>query len=94
MAKWLVERRLTGVSGRLRSLREELRIIDEQLLQLADEADDSRIRSLVSETPLADHEFREARRHADAMVDRRREVAETIGRLEQRQDELLDQLTA
>ena len=94
MAKWLVERRLTGVSGRLRSLREELRIIEEQLLQLADEADDSRIRSLVSETPLADHEFREARRHADAMVDRRREVAETIGRLEQRQDELLDQLTA
>jgi hypothetical protein len=94
MAKWLVERRLTGLSGRLRSLREELRIIDEQLLQLSDEADDSRIRSLVSETPLADHEFREAHRHANAMRGRRTEVADTIAKLEQRQDELLDQLGA
>jgi len=92
MAKWLVERRLSGVSGRLRSLREELRIIDEQLVQLADEAEDSRIRSLVSETPLADHEFREARRHADAMRSRRIEVVDEIAELEHRQDELLDQL--
>ena len=76
----------------MRSLREELRVIDEQLLQLADEADDSRIRSLVSETPLADQEFREARRHADAMVARRREVLDSIAHLEHRQDELLDQL--
>lgn len=89
-----MERRLTGVSGRLRSLREELRVIDEQLGQLADEADDSRIRSLVSETPLADHEFREARRHADRYVGRRREVIDTIAALERRQDELLDQLGA
>lgn len=92
MGKWLVERRLTGVSGRLRALREELRVIDEQLMYLADEADDSRIRSLVSETALADHEFREARRHADAMHARRQDVLDTIARLEQRQDELLDQL--
>lgn len=87
-----MERRLTGVSGRLRSLREELRVIDEQLGQLTDEADDSRIRSLVSETPLADHEFREARRHADRYVDRRREIVDSIAALERRQDELLDQL--
>ena len=79
------------MSERLKSLRDELAVIDEQLEQLADEADDSRIRSLVSETPLADHEFREARRHADVMVARRREVGDTIAKLEQRQDELLDQ---
>ena len=52
----------------------------EKMEALADEADDSRIRSLVSETPLADHEFREARRHADRYVDRRREVVEAIAR--------------
>lgn len=92
MGTWLVERRLTGVSGRLRALREELRIIDEQLLSLSDEADDTRIRSLVSETPIADHEFREANRHAEAMRSRKREVTDTISRLERRQDELLDQL--
>jgi hypothetical protein len=92
MANWLVERRLAGVGTRLRSLREELRVIDEQLLHLADEADDRRIRSLVSETPIADVEFREALRHADAMTARRTEVCEAIERLERRQDELLDKL--
>lgn len=93
MGTWLVERRLTGVSGRLRALREELRVMDEQLMQLADEADDSRIRSLVSETALADHEYREANRHADAMRAHRQEVVDDIARLERRQDELLDQLS-
>ena len=39
---------------------------DEQLAHLADEADDARLRALVSETPLAEHEHREAERHADA----------------------------
>jgi uncharacterized coiled-coil DUF342 family protein len=92
--KSLVERRLSEVAGRLRSLRDELRVIDEQLLQLASEADDTRLRALVSETPLADREFRDAQRHADTMARRRAEVVARIAELEARQDELLDQLTA
>jgi hypothetical protein len=94
MAKWLVERRLSAVGQRLRSLREELAIIDEQLAQLADEADDARIRSLVSETPLAEREHHDAERHAAAMAARRREVLASIADLEQRQDALLDELMA
>lgn len=94
MFKSLVERRLSEVAGRLRSLRDELRVIDEQLLQLASEADDTRLRALVSETPLADREFRDAQRHADTMARRRAEVVARIAELEARQDELLDQLTA
>jgi len=94
MAKWLVERRLSGVGQRLRSLREELAIIDEQLAQLDDEADDARIRSLVSETPLAEREHHDAERHAAAMAARRQEVLASIAELEQRQDALLDELTA
>jgi len=90
--KVLVERRLTDVASRLHALREELRVIDEQFAQLSDEADDTRLRSLVSETPLADREFRDAQRHADAMNRRRVDVVETIERLEVRQDELLDAL--
>ena len=54
----------------------------------------NRLRALVSETPLADHDFREAQRHADAWARRRAEVAESIRRLEARQDELLDRLSA
>jgi hypothetical protein len=94
MAKWLVERRLSGVGQRLRSLREELAVIDEQLAQLDDEADDARIRSLVSETPLAEREHSEAERHAAAMAARRQEVLTSISELEERQDALLDELMA
>jgi hypothetical protein len=90
----LVERRLAEVSGRLRALREELRVIDEQLMHLGDDADDARLRALVSETPLADREHRDARRHADAMARRRAEVVESIAALEVRSDELLDRLLA
>jgi demethoxyubiquinone hydroxylase (CLK1/Coq7/Cat5 family) len=94
MGKWLVERRLTSVGHRLRDLRDELAVIDEQLQQLAEEADDARIRSLVSETPLADREHHDAQRHADAMAARRAEVLANIAALEARQDALLDELTA
>jgi hypothetical protein len=94
MGKWLVERRLTDVASRLRALRGELGVIDEQLRHLSDEAEDSRIRALVSETPLADHEHREAQRHADAMAARRDEVLRSITALEHRQDALLDELTS
>lgn len=94
MGTFLVERRLRQVSSRLRDLREELRVIDEQLVHLSGEADDQRIRALVAETPLADAEFRDAARHADAMARRRAEVVASITELETRQDELLDRLTS
>jgi len=94
MSRSLVERRLTEVGARLRELREELAVSDEQLAHLADAADDARLRSLVSETPLADREHQDAQRHADAMHRHRAEVIDQIGRLEQTQDELLDRLMA
>lgn len=90
--RFLVERQLRSLSERLRSLRDELGVIDEHLASLADEADDSRLRALVSETPVAEREHRDAQRHADAVARRRREVQAGIARLEERQDELLDQL--
>jgi chromosome segregation ATPase len=92
VGRWLVERRLIGVGDRLRALREELRVVDEQLDQLAAEADEARIRALVSETPLADVEFRDADRHAEAMARHRADVVASIADLERRQDELLDRL--
>ena len=63
----MVERRLTDVSTQLKDLRRELAVTDEQLAQLSDEAEDARLRSLVSETPLAEREHRVASRHAEAM---------------------------
>ncbi|HMQ25796.1 MAG TPA: hypothetical protein PKA98_07400 [Acidimicrobiales bacterium] len=92
MARSLVERRLIELGDRLKDLRADLRVADEQLAQLAEEAEESRLRSLVSETPLAEREYRDAQRHADAMERHRRELSVEIARLEQAQDELLDRL--
>jgi hypothetical protein len=94
MSRSLLERRLTEVADRLKQLREELVVADEQHAHLADAADEARLRALMSETPLADREHHEAQRHADAMQRHRVEVQESIDRLERSQDELLDRLVA
>lgn len=94
MSRASVERRLRQVADRLRQLREELGVTDEQLAQLADVADDARLRALVSETPLAGEDHRQAERHVEAMRKHRSHVAEEIAQLETTQDELLDRLVA
>jgi phage terminase Nu1 subunit (DNA packaging protein) len=90
----LIHRRLRDVGNRLKTAREKLAVVDEQLLAFTDTADDTRLRSLVSETPLADRDHREAQRHADTMSRHRGELLEQIAKLERQQDELLDRLTA
>jgi hypothetical protein len=92
MGKRAVERRLRKAGGRLRQLREELAVIDEQLAHLVDDADDKSLRALVAENPAAAIEFREAAGHSEAMADHRRHVVAEIVALETRQDGLLDEL--
>jgi hypothetical protein len=87
-----VRRRLTDVHQRLVKARQELAILEEQLLVFDETADDARIRSLVSETPLANHDWNEARRHADAMRRGRDDLRARVGELERAQDELLAKL--
>jgi hypothetical protein len=94
MSRAMVERKLTQVSERLKELRTELSVTDEQLAALVDEADDTRLRALVSETPLAEAEHRDAQRHVDALAKHRATVQSAIDRLESTQDELLDRLIA
>lgn len=91
--RWLVERRLTDVQRRLRRAREELGELDAQARFLADEADDARIRSLVSETPLAERDHRESQRHADAMEGARRSLVHKVAELEAERDRLLERLS-
>jgi DNA repair exonuclease SbcCD ATPase subunit len=92
MSRWLVEKRLFQAAERLKQLRAELKVVDEQLVFLNEAADDARLRALVSETPLADREHREAQKHAEAMSRHRAQLASTIQELERSQDELLDRL--
>jgi hypothetical protein len=94
MSKWLVERKLSEAAERLRQLRTELGVVDEQLAFLTDAADDARLRAMVSETPMADKEHREAQKHADAMTRHRSQLVIQIGELEKAQDELLERLFA
>ena len=84
-----IERRLRDVHERLLRAREELAVLDEQLAVVVEEAEEARLRSLVSETPLAEHEYNDVRRHADAMSRARASLAETVTGLERRRDELL-----
>lgn len=90
----LIERRLFDVSSRLTRARQELLVADEELRALAEAADEARVRSLVSETPLANREHGEARRHAEAIARSRAAVAATVSDLERTMDRLLDQLTS
>ncbi len=94
MSRSVVERKLTQVAARLKEMRAELMVADEQLAFFAEAADDARLRSLVSETPLADREHHEAQRHADAMARHRATVLASIQELERTQDDLLDRLVA
>jgi cell division septum initiation protein DivIVA len=92
MSKWLVERRLSESAERLKRLRAEIHVADEQLRSLTDAADDARLRALMSETPLAEQEHREAQRHADAMARHRSELEDEVRMLLKAQDDLLDRL--
>jgi hypothetical protein len=94
MSRFLIERRLTDVSRRLARARADLAVLDQQLALFSETADDARVRALVAESPLAEREHADARRHADAMARSRAALVSTIRQLETQQGELLERLPA
>jgi len=87
-----VERRLLEVHALLVRARQELAVAEEQLDVFLETAEETRIRSLVSETPLADRDWQDAQRHAKAMVRARDTASARVAELESAQDELLGKL--
>jgi len=83
---------LSDAHDRLVRARGELAVLDEQLVVVNEIADDTRLRALVAETPVAAREHDEASRHAAVMQQSRQALVERIAELERRQDELLDRL--
>ena len=63
MSRRSVERKLRKGGDRLRSLRDELVVIDEQLAHLIEDAEEKSIRALVADNPAAAIEHREAVGH-------------------------------
>ena len=89
MSSRLYKRRLEDVQRQLNQARESLHVLQEQVEVWNDALEDSRIRALVSETPLQAHEYDELSRHvavANAEMNRR---AEEVRELVASRDELL-----
>jgi len=94
MAPSILQRRLVDVSERLKRLRAELGVTGEPVAFPDDKAEDTRLRSLLAETPIADAEARDARQHADALARHRDALARQIAALHREQDALLDRMAA
>lgn len=94
MSRAILHRRLVDVSERLKRLRSELAVTEEQVAFLEGEAEEARLRALVSETPLADAEARDARQQSDVMTRYRDSLLVQIARLQREQDDLLDRMAA
>jgi hypothetical protein len=92
MLRTTLERRLSDAHERLVRARTELSVLDEQLVVVNDIADETRLRALVAETPLAAKEYDEANRHATVLAQSRTALVDRIAELERRQADLLDRL--
>jgi uncharacterized coiled-coil protein SlyX len=93
MSSRLYKRRLEDVQRQLNQARESLNVLQEQVMVWNDALEDSRIRALVSETPLQAHEYDELSRHvavARAEMNRR---SEEVRELVESRDELLREWT-
>ena len=90
MAQSRGERRLAELADRLKRLRADLEVAEEQCFHFEDLAEDARLRALVSETPAAERQHRDAARQAETMGRHRARLREEIRSLEQEQDDLLD----
>lgn len=89
MQRFMLEHRIRELHSKLLRARAELALIEEQLAVVNEEAEEARVRSLVSETPLATHEHAEVRRHADAMERARDSMRVRVDDLLRRRDELI-----
>ena len=87
-----IERSLNELRERLSRARDDLRIIEEQLLYQMDVLEEAKTRMLVSETPLADREHRIARDDYENLMRARARAETAIAELQQEQDRLLDRM--
>ena len=87
-----LEKRLLETSRRIKKEKEDLLVAEEQLISLIDDADEARIRSLVSETAISDNDRRDSARQSQNMEKYCQKIRNEIQRLEEIQDGLLDKL--
>ena len=76
----------------MRELTEELRVVEDQMSHVVEEADEKSLRALVSETPSAAFEYREAKKHADVIRRHHKQIVAELADLERRTNSLLDRM--
>ena len=89
-----VAKAFAQIGDRLAKLREELRIVEEQLFFQIDVLEEASTRMVVSETPLAEREHRIARDDHARLERERDKIAGEIEELKREQDRLLDLLSS
>jgi hypothetical protein len=89
-----VEQAFAQIGDRLAKAQEELHILDEQLFFQIDVLEEANTRMLVSETPIAEREYRIARDDHTRLEQERARVMEKIAELKREQDRLLDLLAS
>ncbi|MFP5309276.1 MAG: hypothetical protein ACLGIR_06815 [Actinomycetes bacterium] len=87
-----IREQLARVQERLHKLRAEQRVLAEQVQHLADVLDDAETRKLVSQTPLADRDWRSARDDHDRHARLLDEAHAGLAELATERDRLLDRL--
>jgi len=87
-----IKRRLAALTSEVKAARSEIVMLDEQIAHFADAAEDLRLRAMVSETPQADKEHREASKTVNNLSRDRQTWADRLIGLETKQDQLLDDL--
>jgi hypothetical protein len=87
-----LERSLAELTDRLARARDDLHIIEEQLLFQMDVVEDAKLRMLMSETPLSERGHREARDDCQRLMRQRERALAEIAELQEEQDRLLDRM--
>ena len=88
----LLERTLRRTVLSVREVRDELRILDEQLAYVESDLADKELRAMVSETPSAAYEHHDTLRHVEVMRAERERLVARLRDLEREQDAALDRL--
>ena len=89
-----IARSLSDLRDRVGRAREELRIVEEQMLFQLDVVEEARTRMLTSETPLAERHYRAARDDYERLSRQHSRLDRTIAELQREQDRLLDHMLA
>ncbi len=87
-----IRKSMAQIGDRLVKAREDLRIVEEQILFQMDVVEDAKVRMLVAETPIADREYRIAQDDHQRMLKERDRVSAEIAELQREQDRLLDRM--